>query len=324
MKQHVWDLTNKFTNVMANRIQVTDDEDWLRRKHKTLGGTDKAILAGISKWNTPVGLFYEKTNEFKMDEDKWNITMERGKYLEPLVVDIYKRTYGSVTSVWHNTNNDLFIHPNYSYMSCTPDGLSLDESLPDVEVLECKSAAGKGSVKWYSGIPEMYLVQLHSNIDVMNLNYGCLAWIVDDIPGTIRVEKDKELCDAMNYMAERFWNDNVLANIPPDPQTVDDYKKIYRNAVPQSVLQCTEALYETINEYLLIKEMIKDYKSQTSMLESREQDLCSLIRKGMKENESLEYRHEVIATLKLSKNGVRRLNINSKIINSFKENNHDS
>ena len=148
--------------------------------------------------------------------------------------------------------------------------------------------------------------------------------MVDDIPGNIRVQRDKELCDALNYMAERFWNDNVLADIPPTPQSVDDFKKIYRTCVPQSILQCTEALYETINEYQLTKEMLKDYDEQSKLLKSREQELYGLIRKGMRDNEILEYLGEIIATLKLSKNGVRRLVINNKILNSLKENNHES
>lgn len=44
----------------------------------------------------------------------------------------------------------------------------------------------------------------------------------------------------------------------------------------------------------------------------------------MRDNEILEYLGESIATLKLSKNGVRRLVINNKILNSLKENNHES
>ena len=317
-------LNERFDEIYNRRIVVADDTEWLRLKHAGLGGTDKAILAGISKWNTPVGLFYEKIAEFENKPQAWNITMERGKALEPLIVNIYERTYPSVKRVWHNKNNDLYIHPDHDYLLCTVDGIGLDENLPDIELLECKSAAGKGSQKWYSGIPEMYLVQLQSNMDVVGLDYGCLAWIVDDIPGTIKIERDKELCASLNYIAERFWFDNVLADKPPTPQSVDDYKKIYSNCIPNTKLQCSEKLFETMNEYLLVKDMIKDYDSQTSLLKARESDLYALIRKSIRDMETIEYDGEVVATCKLSKNGVRRLNINSKIINSLKEKDNDS
>ena len=72
------------------------------------------------------------------------------------------------------------------------------------------------------------------------------------------------------------------------------------------------------------QKMIKDYDEQSKLLKSREQELYALIRKGMRDNEILEYLGESIATLKLSKNGVRRLVINNKILNSLKENNHES
>jgi hypothetical protein len=161
-------------------------------------------------------------------------------------------------------------------------------------------------------------------MDVVGLDYGCLAWIVDDIPGTIKIERDKELCASLNYIAERFWFDNVLADKPPTPQSVDDYKKIYSNCIPNTKLQCSEKLFETMNEYLLVKDMIKDYDSQTSLLKARESDLYALIRKSIRDMETIEYDGEVVATCKLSKNGVRRLNINSKIINSLKEKDNDS
>ena len=323
MSSHLNNLHKQFEDIYATRIITNSEEEWLRIKHSGLGGTDKAIIAGISTWTTPVGLFYEKIEKFKYEDRPFNITMARGKALEPLIIELYTKEY-DLDKVWHNKDNDMFRHKDYDYMLCTPDGLGIDKNLPQVETCECKSGAGRGSHKWIQGIPEQYLVQLQSNMDVIGLDYGCLYWMVDDIPGNIRVQRDKELCDALNYMAERFWNDNVLADIPPTPQSVDDFKKIYRTCVPQSILQCTEALYETINEYQLTKEMLKDYDEQSKLLKSREQELYGLIRKGMRDNEILEYLGEIIATLKLSKNGVRRLVINNKILNSLKENNHES
>ena len=323
MSLHLDKLNEQFDTIYANRIITASEEEWLHIKHKGLGGTDKAIIAGISSWTTPVGLFYEKIEEFKYEDRKFNITMERGKALEPLIISLYTKEY-DLEHVWHNKNNDMFRHKDYDYMLCTPDVLGIDENLPQVEVCECKSGAGRGSHKWIQGIPEQYLVQLQSNMDVIGLDYGCLFWLVDDIPGNIRIQRDNELCNALNYMADIFWNKHVLADIPPTPQTADDFKKIYRNCVPESILQCNEALYETIKEYQYTKEMIKDYEDQTKLLKSREQELYALIRKGIRENEVVEYMGEVIATLKLSKNSIRRLVINNKNLNLLKGNSDES
>ena len=76
MSSHLDKLNVQFDTIYANRIITTSEEEWLRIKHKGLGGTDKAIIAGISSWTTPVGLFYEKIEEFKYEDRKFNMTME--------------------------------------------------------------------------------------------------------------------------------------------------------------------------------------------------------------------------------------------------------
>ena len=75
MSLHLDKLKKQFDDIYSRRIITDSEEEWLRIKHSRLGGTDKAIIAGISTWTTPVGLFYEKIEEFKYEDKPFNITI---------------------------------------------------------------------------------------------------------------------------------------------------------------------------------------------------------------------------------------------------------
>lgn len=107
MSSHLNSLYEQLHRIKANRIITKSEEGWLRIKHTGLGGTDKAIIAGISTWTTPVGLFYEKIEEFKYEDRPFNITMARGKALEPLIIELYTKEY-DLDHVWYNKDNDMF------------------------------------------------------------------------------------------------------------------------------------------------------------------------------------------------------------------------
>ena len=53
--------------VQGQHVVLQGREDWLKRRHPVIGGTDAAKIIGVSKWGTPMDVYLEKTNKLQPD-----------------------------------------------------------------------------------------------------------------------------------------------------------------------------------------------------------------------------------------------------------------
>lgn len=59
-------------------------EKWLRYRKQGIGGSDVAAILGISKWNSAISLWLNKTNQTE-DDTQENEAMEWGTIMEPVI-----------------------------------------------------------------------------------------------------------------------------------------------------------------------------------------------------------------------------------------------
>lgn len=298
-------------------------QQWLIDRQKGLGATDVAAIVGEKAFRSPIDVWFEKTGQAKPMKD--NIVLRRGRYLEPLVVEWFTEQTGF--QVTHNTDYTMHWHPTIPFLYATLDADVVESG--QLGVLECKTAAGEGSKKWYSGIPDIYKLQVQSQMMCSSRDFGYIAWMIDDIPGYAKIEKDMATQIIIEQIATDFWNNHVLTCTPPEAKTLEDYKRVFRNVVQGTSFICSLGLVETMSQFNTIKEMLSDIDIQKKELEERKDELEFVIRKTIGTREIVHYTddnetYSGIATLKLTKQGYKRLNINKNIINSIMEKTYDN
>jgi putative phage-type endonuclease len=212
-----------------------------------LGGSDAAAVMGLSPWATPVELWQQKTGrkpKEQPDARRLKI-MERGHRLEPFIRDmaIDKLRDEMGLEVELVSYNERYNDPEHPFLSCEIDFELLITGTLEIggrEVVferehinaDAKSVTGFARKKWgevdTEDVPIEYAAQFMHGLMVTGRR-ACLVAALrsfDDVDlfWTLR---DDETIAGMRPKLVSFWQDHVLADVPPDPMKFDDIKALF-------------------------------------------------------------------------------------------------
>lgn len=195
------------------------DRQWHDLRLDGVGGSDVAGIMGLSSWASPISIWCEKTGRTEPTDLSGVEVVEWGTRLEPVVRERFKEAHPELR----------VIHPDVTLVSvgrpwahANLDGLIRD---PDRGwgVLEVKTAQrDKG---WYDEdgnetIPLHYQAQVIHYMTVTGYDYAMFAVL---IRGSRYVERvfvpDDEDRQRVIDAVDEFWNDYVLADVPPTLMT---------------------------------------------------------------------------------------------------------
>lgn len=217
--------------------------DQLEARRAYLGGTDMAALAGVNPpaWTQPLGVWLDKTGQAPAKET--NRMMSAGSLLEPVVAALFAEATGmrlrkagapvrDRRRPWLGGNVDRYASPD----TTTPAGSHHDLDGPwQPGVLECKW--GMDSDKWGPSaggtagmppakVPPHYRVQLQHYLGITGRPVGYMAVLLGyaDFRWYV-LPRDEATIDMLRELGTRFWHDNVLAGVPPEPDGSEAYTK---------------------------------------------------------------------------------------------------
>lgn len=181
------------------------------RKNR-IGGTDIAVILGLSPWKTPYQLWLEKTSSVATQAT--NEAMRYGIMMEPVIRDWYINETGILIQV----PTSPIVHAEFDYCVASVDGIALDR------VLEIKTS--KSDRDWgepgTDEIPVYYRTQVEWYLAICDRP---TADVVVLFPGRMpliyQVEEDKELQAMLFDAAHEFWR-QVQENDPPPISTFTD------------------------------------------------------------------------------------------------------
>lgn len=208
-------------NILVDTSKLSREE-WLEYRRLGIGGSDVAAIFGISPFRTARDLYYDKLNIVTADDEGNWVAMEMGNLLEPLVAKIFARKTG--LKVFQR--KCMFQHPQYPWMLADLDYLV---ELPDgsIAILEIKTTNYNARDNWwYNGkeiVPIYYESQGRHYMSVMNIDrvYFCCLYGNNEDEAIIRhIDRDMDYETEMIALEQIFWQENVLAQIPP-PYTED-------------------------------------------------------------------------------------------------------
>lgn len=208
------------------------DREWKEMRSAGIGGTDLAVILGVSPWTTPLQLAQSKRGQGDEKIDNWN--MARGRGMEPLILDWWTEAVGAHLYRPIPFMRDL----ERPWMVGSLDGIVVlpDETLAVVDAKSVNDSEWDDipiqyvcQMQWYmhlTGIPRAYLIVSH---------YG-------KEPVPYLVEYDRETMEAASVKVAEWWQRHVVQGVDPDPTTDDERIAVYTERLRGKTLavQATE------------------------------------------------------------------------------------
>ena len=188
-------------------------EDWLKARKLGLGGSDIGALLGVSRFSSPLQVFYEKTEDFSREVTE---RMEIGAAIEPWILDRWFFRGADPTPDEGIYDELCIIQSNeYPFLLHSPDAILHNAKMEPVAGVEIKNISS--DYNW-NPLPDGYMAQVQHGM----LCSGLDRWIVVALVGgqkliTREIEVDRTMHAQIIREAEKFWTSHVLANVPPEP-----------------------------------------------------------------------------------------------------------
>jgi putative phage-type endonuclease len=208
--------TGHRSNRAALRLVDTKNmprEDWLEVRKSGIGGSDAAAAVGLSPYMSPLELWLVKTNRGaslpQPDSDDTSEPVYWGQLLEPIVAASYtKQTGNKVRRV-----NAVLQHSNIPWMLANIDREVV--GMPDVQILECKTAGEFGARLWRDGVPEYVMLQVQHQLSVTGKQAADVAVLLCGQKLEVhRIQRDDALIARLIELEAAFWR-YVETDTPP-------------------------------------------------------------------------------------------------------------
>lgn len=238
-----------------------------------------ATVLGLNPWETPLQLWRRKKG---IDPPKAeNFAMKAGHYLEDAVSMFFADATG-VQIIKSSKEDFMFVNDQKPFLRVSPDrtywrpGVVHNEA--NKSILECKTTQMEIDAE---NPPQHWFVQLQMNLGVAELEQGALAWLTMGRDFGYRdFTFDKEFYQWMVEEVEKFWKDNIIGGVEPDPVNVEDVLLRNPRHLPGKMVEADADIIEACKQ-------LKEIKEELSDLDSRKKELEDKIKMSMGDAEAL-------------------------------------
>lgn len=239
-------------------------------RSKFLGGSDIAAVLGISPWRTPLDLWQDKSKPRAEGERKK--VFSRGIRWESVVAEmLVERLEADGHSVEIIGTNNRYKDQEHPFMAAEIDfEIKLDGS-DEITNVELKTVHPFKMKEWGESdtdhMPVHYTAQVMWGLGVTKRKSGILAALFGaDELRAYPVERDEETVVALRQQGVNFWQNHVLTGIPPEPITIEDTDKLFRDEA-NVALSADPDISEWLMRMRFIRAEIKARESEADALE---------------------------------------------------------
>ena len=160
------------------------EEEWENERRKALGGSDMAVVLGMSPFEgTRLSVYNEKTGKKPVEpmEDKTRVIFDSGHFLENMVANLFDYRSGYETY----EVKAMFEHLHHPYLRGNIDRFYRrhGEKAP-LGFLECKTTSEFNSGWGNDNIPMHYKIQLSTYLSILNMDMCQIACL--KLPESLR------------------------------------------------------------------------------------------------------------------------------------------
>lgn len=222
-------------------------EEWLRYRKCGIGGSDVAAILGISKWNSAISLWLDKTNQTNEPVEE-NEAMQWGTIMEPII----RKHFAEVTGKTVVEVKAMLQHPEHPFMLADVDGLTTDDE-GNPAILEIKTASEYKRSEWENDIPSYYQTQVQHYLCVTGVQKAYVAVLIGGNSFKVyEVDADAEIQSMLIAVEKDFWN-KVQNMIRPEMDGSDAAKNLldslYHGGIEEQIVMPDEAI-EYIDAYI--------------------------------------------------------------------------
>lgn len=224
-----------------------------------IGGSDLAIILGLSNYMTPYQLYLDKIGEGEIREETeqqyW------GNRIEPLI-----RQEFEIRNNVKVEERETIIHPMYDFLRGNLDGF-----IPELNaVLEVKCSNSFMSHEWGEDgsdvIPMQYLVQVAHYCAITNAESAFIAVLIGGNQyRQFKYTRDLELEMHLIEAARKFW-ECVVNRTPPDATNLTDLRIMFPNHIERKSVTVNEDVKEHVSKLFntrLQKKALEDVEEKT-------------------------------------------------------------
>lgn len=227
-----------------------------------IGGSDVAVILGLSKYKTRLQLWLEKTG--RINSTAAGEAAHWGNMLEPVVV-----------AEWQAQNGDesiqalpcpIFHHPEHDWARANLDrGIFVNGVLDGV--LEIKTASVYLAKDWDDGrVPVAYVAQVQWYMFVTNTTYAEVAVLIGGQEyRQTRIDRNDAIIKKLFKAASEFWQ-CVESNTMPAPVTASDNAIVYPVDDGGDVL-ASDGVLDAVRSLAIVKDKIKALDDEKEALE---------------------------------------------------------
>ncbi|WP_434361029.1 YqaJ viral recombinase family protein [Parasalinivibrio latis] len=257
----------------ANLNALCDDERFHMERRLGIGGSDVAAILGISPYRTAYDVWLEKTGRKTPDDLSCNPHVHFGTELEDIVAKEYARRTGQKIQ----KRRYPYVHKSMPWLRANIDRFIIGAD----KGLECKTADkwaardqwGKGNIyqeldnqitlfQADDDVPEPYMLQELHYMIVLNKREWDLAVLIGGNDFRIfTMAWNQALADIVTQRLTTYWFDHVIADVPPEPQTLQDVECLYRYD-DGSHITATPDIIDVFWQFKTLKEQISALETQ--------------------------------------------------------------
>ena len=200
---------------LISTVNMTNDE-WLNYRYSGIGASEVSSILGLNQYKSSIELFYEKigyTQRYNIE----NMACFMGKEQEAFVADLWKYWDGSQESMILNYRANKIVrkcqrvnayarNPKYPHLFVSLDRKINKHGNKEEGALEIKTMGGYEANKWEAGIPIGHIMQLQTQLQVCEFDYGELAILTDGRQFDVYpFDKVQGICDTIVERTHLFW-----------------------------------------------------------------------------------------------------------------------
>jgi len=263
-------------DVMVSTKNMTRNE-WLDFRKCGIGGSDVAVICGLSKYKSALQLWMEKTGQLEPEEAGepayW------GNVMEPIIRNEFITRTGFKVDII----NSILRHPEHKLMLANVDGIVFGEN-GNKSIFEAKTASAYKAEQWEDDkIPEEYMLQIQHYMAVTGLDSTYIAALIGGNKFIYKlIERDDEMIDMIIQLEYNFW-DCVVNNVPPAVDGSESCSnlmtRLYPSAENKSIITLPDEAFTLVEQYNAAKE-------QERMFSEMKEEVANKLKAMLGENET--------------------------------------
>lgn len=259
-------LTWKECDVMRRLVSTIDlpKVEWLKYRKQGITGTDAGAITGFNPYTSAFQIYQDKITDEIEEFD--NESMRQGRDLEEYVAQRFMEETGLKV----RRANAIYQSDEHPWMLADFDRLIVGQKAG----LECKTVSPYSADKWKdNNIPFHYQMQVQHYLAVSGYDSWYIAAIIFGREFIIRkIERDEELIQYLIRIEKRFWHDNILAKVMPDPDGSDNCSeaiaKMYFKSDSAKTVQL-QGYNKLLQRRMELDELIKKMETEKASIEQK-------------------------------------------------------